>query len=63
MDVKAATGPFSFTAELLYEPLSYQFVQDLLRDKTPLTERFGGYYAATAKTPLRVAAIEPKQVR
>lgn len=63
VDVKGATGPFTFSAELLYEPLSYQFVQDLLRDKTPLTERFGGYYAATDKTPLRVAAVEPKQVR
>ncbi len=40
-----------------------QFVQDLLRDKTPLTERFAGYYAATDKTPLRVAAIEPQQAQ
>ncbi len=63
VDVKAATGPFTFNAELLYEPLSYQFVQDLLQDKTPLTDRFGGYYAATDKTPLRVAAIEPGQTK
>ena len=63
VDVKAATGPFTFSAELLYEPLSYQFVQDLLRDKTPLVERFGGYYAATDKTPLRVAAVEPASTR
>ena len=63
VDVKGATGPFTVNAELLYEPLSYRFVQDLLRDKTPLVERFGGYYAATDKTPLRVAAIEPAQSR
>jgi hypothetical protein len=63
VDVKGATGPFTVSATLLYEPLSYQFVQDLLRDKTPLTERFGGYYGATDKTPLRVAAIEPAQTR
>lgn len=63
VDVKGATGPFTFSAELLYEPLSYQFVQDLLRDKTPLTERFGGYYAASDKTPLRVAAIEPGKTK
>ncbi len=63
VDVKGAGGPFTFSAELLYEPLSYQFVQDLLRDKTPLTERFGGYYGATDKTPLLVAAIEPTKSR
>jgi hypothetical protein len=63
VDVKGATGPFEVRAELLYEPLSYQFVQDLLVDKTPLTEQFGGYYGATDKTPLRVAAIEPATTR
>ncbi|MCX6028136.1 MAG: hypothetical protein NT169_02395 [Chloroflexi bacterium] len=63
VDVKGAAGPFTFSAELLYEPLSYQFVQDLLRDKTPLTERFGGYYGETDKSPLRVAAIEPVKTK
>jgi hypothetical protein len=63
MDGKGATGPFTFSAELLYEPLSYRFVQDLLRDKTPLTERFGGYYGETDKAPLRVAAIDPVKTK
>jgi hypothetical protein len=63
VDVKNATGPFTISAELLYEPLSYRFVQDLLRDKTPLTERFGGYYGETDKTPLTVAAIEPTKTK
>lgn len=58
VDVAGATGPFTFAAELLYEPLSYQFVQDLLLDETPLVKRLGGYYGATDKTPLLVAAIE-----
>jgi len=63
VDVKAATGPFTLNAELLYEPLSYLFVQDMLVDKTPLTERFGGYYGETDKTPLVVAAIEPSKTK
>lgn len=61
--LQGAAGPWTVSAELLYEPLSYQFIQDLLRDKTPLTERFGGYYGATDKTPLRVTAIEPAQTK
>jgi hypothetical protein len=59
IDVTTAKAPFTVNAEMLYEPLSYQFVRDLLADKTPLTERFGGYYGATEKTPLLVASIEP----
>jgi hypothetical protein len=61
VDVAGVTGPFTFSAELLYEPLSYRFVQDLLADGTPLTERFAGYYGATDRAPLRVAAIAPVQ--
>jgi hypothetical protein len=63
VDVKGATGPFTLSAELLYEPLSYQFIQDLLQDKTPLTERFGGYYEETDKAPLQVAAIGPTETQ
>jgi hypothetical protein len=63
VDVKGAPGPFTVSAELLYEPLSYRFVQDLLVDKTPLTERFSGYYGETDKTPLRVAAIDPVKTK
>jgi hypothetical protein len=61
VDVEEAIGPFTLSAELLYEPLSYQFVQDLLTDNTPLTDRFGGYYAETDKSPLRVAVVEPAE--
>jgi hypothetical protein len=63
LDVRDATGPFTVSAELLYEPLSYQFVVDLLADETELTERFGGYYRETDRTPLVVASIEPATVR
>lgn len=59
MSMKSATGPFTFKAELLYEPLSYQFIQDLLMDKTSLTERFSGYYQQADKKPLVVTTISP----
>lgn len=63
VDAKTATGPFTVRAELLYEPLSYRFVKDLLTDKTPLTERFAGYYGATDKSPLQAAVLEPATVK
>ncbi|HSJ54697.1 MAG TPA: hypothetical protein VLC52_13235, partial [Anaerolineae bacterium] len=63
IEVRDANGPFTLNAELLYEPLSYQFVVDLLTDGTEFTERFGEYYAETDTAPLVVAAIEPATVR
>jgi hypothetical protein len=57
--VEPGTAPFTVSGELLYEPLSYQFVKDLLVDQTPLVERFAGYYGATDKSPMQVAAFEP----
>lgn len=63
VSVKGAQGPFTINAELLYQPLSYRFVQDLLSDQTPLTERFGSYYQKADKTPLMVTAITPATTR
>jgi hypothetical protein len=63
VEIRGATGPFTVSAELLYEPLSYQFVMDLLADETELTKWFGGYYGETDRAPLVVAAIKPATVR
>ena len=63
IEVGEATGPFTVSAELLYEPLSYRFVMDMLADGTELTERFGGYYGETDRSPLVVAEIEPATVK
>ena len=63
MAVGDGTGPFTLSAELLYEPLSYQFVADLLMDETEMTERFGRYYAQADTTPLVMAAIQPATVK
>jgi hypothetical protein len=63
VNVTGGQGPYIIQAELLYESLSYRFVEDLLIDKTPLTERFGGYYGQADKTPLLVAKIQPATTR
>jgi hypothetical protein len=63
IEVQEVTGPFTLSAELLYEPLSYQFVADLLADETELTERFGRYYRETDRAPLVAAEIEPSTAR
>lgn len=63
IDVSGAEGPFTLTAELLYETLSYRFIQDLVEDETSLTKRFETYYAMADKTPLLVAAIGPMTIR
>jgi hypothetical protein len=63
MDLRGSTGPFTLKAELLYEPLSYQFVADLLAAETELTARFGAYYAQVEGRPLVVASIEPATAR
>jgi len=60
VDVGSAVGPFTVEAALLYETLSYRFVQDLLAEGTELTERFGGYYALADKTPLVVATASQR---
>ena len=50
VDTSGYQGPFTVSVELLYQTLSYRFVQDMLQDKTELTERFGAYYAMSDKT-------------
>jgi hypothetical protein len=62
VDLDGAQGPFTVQAALLYQPLSYRFVQDMLVDGGEPAARFGGYYASADKTPDRVAAIAPVQV-
>lgn len=51
-------GPFTVSVELLYETLSYRFVQDLLLDKTELTERFGAYWNSSDKTASLIDSLE-----
>jgi len=62
IDISNAQGPFTFNAELLYEPLSYRFMVDMFTDNTPEIDQFEGYYDETLKQPLLVATIEPLEV-
>ena len=62
VDVASAQGPFTVQAELLYQPLAYRFVQDMLADGGESGQAFGGYFAAADHTPDRVATVEPTQV-
>lgn len=63
IDVSGTQGPYTFSAELLYEPLSYRFIQDMFLDETAEIEQFAGYYGEMPKTPLLVAAIQPVLVK
>jgi hypothetical protein len=62
VDVASAKGPFTVQAKLLYQPLSYRFVQDMLADSGESGQAFGGYFAAADHTPDRVATVGPVQV-
>ena len=57
VDTSGYEGPFTVSVELLYETLSYRFVQDMLLDKTELTERFGAYYNSSDKTATLIDSL------
>ena len=50
--------PFSVTAELLFQSVSYRFAADLLEEEGELAERFGTLYEAADKKPVVVATVE-----
>lgn len=54
----SAQGPFTATAELLYQTLAYPFAKDLGAGSADEGERFAAYYATTDRTPVTVARIE-----
>lgn len=59
MKKNGSSGPFTLRAELLYSPVSFNFMRDLNRDETlPLVRRFGGYYEKADKTPVAIAAVQ-----
>jgi hypothetical protein len=59
VDLAGTRGPYTVEAELLYQPLSYRFVQDMLADGGAPAAQFGRYYTSADKTPDRVSAIAP----
>jgi hypothetical protein len=56
--VEGYSGPFTITAELLYQSISYQFVEDLKLSEAALVNRFSEYYKRSDKSPIVVASIQ-----
>ena len=57
--VSGHPGPFRVQAELLYRPLTYNFIKDLREDRyLPLVERFIRQYDRADKRPVTVAAAQ-----
>ncbi len=62
VDTSGFSGPFEIRAELLYNPLSYNFMVDLNKDRgLSKVERFGRMYDRADKTPVTVARVAVKQ--
>jgi len=53
-----APSPFTVSAQLVYQTLSYPFAHDLSQDSTVQTERFAAYYADADKMPVVVATVQ-----
>jgi hypothetical protein len=56
VEVAGEEGPFEITAELLFQTLSYPFINDLLQDNTVPIDRFMGYYNQAENIPLLLAS-------
>ncbi len=55
IDVGAAKGPFTLTAELLYQSIGYRWAQNLKQYNSAETARFLGYYASVPNVPVTLA--------
>jgi hypothetical protein len=51
------TGPFSITAELLYQSIGYRWAQNLARFDAPEPQRFISYYQQVENAPTLVASV------
>jgi len=55
VDLAGEAGPFEIVAELLFQTLSYPFINDLSQDETALISRFMGQYSQADKMPVLLA--------
>lgn len=55
IDTAGRNGPFTVTAELLYQSLSYRFAVEAREVDAPLSNQFGDLYDAADKTPTVIA--------
>ncbi len=63
IDARAARGPLTVTARLLYQTVSYRFAQDLLGTPTPAVEQFRRFYDAADKLPRVLASAQAVAAR
>ena len=58
IDIQGEDGPFTVTAELLYQTVSFRYIADIREDDTPQITSFGGLYDAADKTPSLIDDVE-----
>jgi hypothetical protein len=58
INVSGKRRPLSVTAELIYQPVSYAFAENLRQDGTDLTNHFFGFYDKSAKTPKVISSVQ-----
>jgi hypothetical protein len=58
IDLQGTSGPFTLSAALLYQTLSYRFAEDLDQDGTPLIERFTRYYRESDRRPAILVTVQ-----
>jgi hypothetical protein len=57
IDTGGKSGPYTIEVELLYQTISYRFVQDLLTDDgEELVDRFGSLYDRVDKSPILISS-------
>jgi hypothetical protein len=60
IDIQGFSGPFSIVAELLYHPISYQFVQDLMHYDDAIIDEYLNLYQAIDSSPILMATVNQK---
>ncbi len=58
VDVSGSEGPFTVSAELLYQTVSYRFAENLRGEAVPLAVRFVQYYDEADKMPVVIATAQ-----
>jgi hypothetical protein len=58
IDIEGHSGPFTITAELLYQSISHPFMQDFSGDDTNLVDRFIGFFNAADRSPVLVGMVQ-----
>jgi hypothetical protein len=58
VNVYGKRRPLTVTGELLFQTVSYPFVEDMRNGATDLVNRFLGFYDATDKTPKMISTVQ-----